>query len=197
MHEPAKEDLALVDAALRDRNAYARIVTRYEGVLERYVRRLLGQNAQFVDDVLQETFIKAYVNLNGYDRSRPFAPWLYRIAHNEAVTFLRRRRTQPQVIAGEEGRIILERTADGADIHATYGFIELEKRIQAALAGLEQRYRDVLVLRYLEERSYDDIADILALPPGTVATRLKRGLQRLKSALNSPEAGIGAYLRHE
>lgn len=192
-----EDDRALVEAALHDRNAYARIVTRYEDMLGRYVRRLLGRNAEAVDDVLQEAFIKAYVNLNDYDTSRPFAPWIYRIAHNEAISFLRKRRTQPQVIDGEDGRLILERMTDGTDLEETYGFIGIEKRIQAAIAELGQHYRDVLVLRYIEEKSYDDIADILALPPGTVATRIRRGLERLKTVLESPEAGMGAYQGHE
>jgi RNA polymerase sigma-70 factor (ECF subfamily) len=133
--------------------------------------------------VLQEIFIKAYVNLNDYDRTRPFAPWIYRIAHNETVSFLRKRRAQPQTIAGEDGLLILERMADQLDPNEGAGRMRIEKEIEAALAGLDERYREVLVLRYLEERSYDDIADILRLPPGTVATRIKRGLERLKATL--------------
>jgi len=63
--------------------------------------------------------------------------------------------------------------------------LRTDKEIAAAMAGLGERYRDVLVLRYLEEKSYDDIADILKLPAGTVATRIRRGLERLKSVLAS------------
>lgn len=184
MHDPSPEsDQALVEATLRDRNAYARLVDRYEPQLARYVKRLLGSYAQSAEDVLQEIFIKAYVNLNDYDRSRPFGPWIYRIAHNEAVSFLRKRRAQPQLIAGEDGLLILERLTSGREVNESAGLMRIEKEIAAAMAGLGERYRDVLVLRYLEDKSYDDIADILKLPAGTVATRLRRGLERLKSAL--------------
>src|SRR6476660_3139730 len=75
-------DNQLVEAALRDHRAYASLVLRYETVLGRYLRRLLGRHLQAVEDVLQEVFIKAYINLNDYDQSRPFGPWIYRIAHN-------------------------------------------------------------------------------------------------------------------
>ena len=98
----SSDDGLLVAAALRDRHAYSALVRRYESVLGRYVRRLLGRYGQSAEDVLQETFIKAYVNLNDYDRSRPFAPWIYRIAHNEAVSFLRKQRAVVQIV--EVGR---------------------------------------------------------------------------------------------
>ena len=100
---PAATDQELVRASLRDPAAYALIVRRYEPPLKRYVGRLLGTSSLQVEDVLQEVFIKAYVNLNDYDQRRPFSPWIYRIAHNEAMTLLRRRRAEPQVISGEEG----------------------------------------------------------------------------------------------
>lgn len=94
----APSDRTLVLAALADSIGYGAIVGRYEFVLRRYVTRLLGSHAQAVDDVLQETFLKAYLNLNDYDQARAFSPWLYRIAHNEAISFLRKLRAQPQAI---------------------------------------------------------------------------------------------------
>jgi RNA polymerase sigma-70 factor (ECF subfamily) len=192
-----RDDRELVDAALRDKNAYAGVVNRYERVLARYVRRLLGVYAQSAEDVLQETFIKAYINLNDYDGSRPFGPWIYRIAHNEAISFLRKRRPQPQFLAGEDGLLLLERMADEADLNERAGIDRFEKQMQAAISELDERYRDVLVLRYLEEKSYDDIGEILRLPSGTVATRIRRGLQRMKALLESSGASLREYDRHE
>jgi RNA polymerase sigma-70 factor (ECF subfamily) len=186
----SQDDRALVEAALRDRNAYAHLVRRYEPPLMRYVRRLLGPGADSAEDVLQEAFIKAFINLNDYDRSRPFSPWIYRIAHNEAMNFLRKRRIQPPVIGGEDGRLILERLRDGTLLNENTGPDRINK-IATALNGLDQAYRDVLVLRFLEEKGYDDIADILRLPPGTVATRIRRGLARLKVLLQSASVDIG------
>lgn len=180
------DDVQLVEAALRDRHAYAALVRRYEWVLGRYVRRLLGRHLQSADDVLQDVFIKAYVNLNDYDKSRPFGAWIYRIAHNEAISFLRRQRAGPQIVDNADARLILERVADHDNPEGTLQRSRTAEDVRKALAALDQRYRDVLVLRYLEERSYDEIADILEMPMGTVATLINRGLKQLRvgSAMN-------------
>jgi RNA polymerase sigma-70 factor (ECF subfamily) len=191
------DDRTLIAAALRERNAYGRIVTRYEQSLARYMKRLLGAYWQSAEDLLQEVFIKAYVNLNEYDRSRPFAPWLYRFAHNEAVSFLRSRRAQPQAIDGEDAGLILERMSKGGDVNERADLIRMKVKMQAAMAKIDARYRDVLVLRFLEEKSYDDVADVLRIPPGTVATRIRRGLKRLKSMLEGEPTVIEQQGQHD
>jgi RNA polymerase sigma-70 factor (ECF subfamily) len=185
------DDAALTAVALSERNAYGELVVRHEVPLGRYVRRLLGAHAQAGDDVLQEAFIKAYVNLRDYDPARPFAAWLYRIAHNEAMNYLRKRRAEPQLIDGEAGLLLIERLSDPRDPQARLAYAGLERTIAACLNSLGQRYRDVLVLRYLEDRSYSDIADILEMPPGTVATLIRRGLARLREALELSGLDIG------
>jgi RNA polymerase sigma-70 factor, ECF subfamily len=189
------DDAALVARALADRNAFALLVARYEGPLERFIRRLLGRYGQAAADVLQEAFIKAYVNLNAYDRSRPFAPWLYGIARNEALTYLRRRKAEPQVIDGEDGLLLLSRLIGAGDPQQSMAAAGVQRLIRASLEGIGARYREVLVLRFLEERSYDDIADILKLPPGTVATQIRRGLARLKLSLEEVGLGLGQWER--
>jgi RNA polymerase sigma-70 factor (ECF subfamily) len=178
---PSDQDL--VRASLRDPKMYALIVRRYEPLLKRYVGRLLGARSAHVEDVLQEVFIKAYVNLNDYDQKRRFSPWIFRIAHNEAMSLHRRKRTEPQLISGEEGLLILERMTEATDVQKNLDVARNEDRLRAAIAGLSRRYRDVIILRYLEERDYEDIADILQLPIGTVATLVSRGKQRLRRTL--------------
>ena len=179
----SRDDIALVSAALSDARAFAAIVERYERPLGRYVRRLLGAHAQSAEDVLQEAFLKSYVNLNDYDRSRPFAPWIYRITHNEAIAYLRKRGSQPQALDGQDAMTLLEQLADAADTAAALDRAELSRAMNDALNGLGASYREVLALRYLEDMNYDGIADVLHLPMGTVATRIRRGLTQLKAAL--------------
>ena len=181
--QSSSDDGLLVAAALRDRHAYAALVRRYESVLGRYVRRLLGRYGQSTEDVLQDIFIKAYINLNDYDRSRPFAPWIYRIAHNEAVSYLRKQRAGFQTFDGEDMLLILERIASDDNPEDNLQNSRTQGDVRKALSQLDQRYRDVIVLRYLEEKSYDEIADILQLPPGTVATFIHRGLKQLRTPL--------------
>ena len=178
-------DQDLVAAALRERNAYALIVRRWQPVLSRYLRRLLGQSAEAAEDVLQDVFIKVYVNLNDYDRARPFGPWIYRIARNEALSFLRKRKTEPPLVTGEDAQIIIERLSDGTDVQEMSERLRIEDKVRAAIVQLDLRYRDVLVLRFLEDKGYDEISEIMQVPPGTVATLINRGTKQLRSALEA------------
>lgn len=179
------QDRALIEAALMNGNAYAAVVRRYEIVLRRYVRRILGHHSQVADDVLQEVFIKAYVNLRDYDMERPFGPWIYRIAHNEAVSFLRKRRTESARVDGETASLILERMVDGVDVSEEFEKKRDAKMIQNAMTSLDKRYSEALVLRFLEDKSYDEISEILEIPAGTVATHINRGLKQLKKCLTT------------
>jgi RNA polymerase sigma-70 factor, ECF subfamily len=167
--------------ALRDARHFAQVVQRYEKPLLRYVRRLLGAQNSAAEDVVQEAFLKAYVNLNAFDHGRPLPPWLYRIAHNEAISLLRKRKAQGNILGHADSSALLERIA------AEESQVDLcearDSAIHGVLAGLDERYREVLVLRFLEDKSYSDIADILRLPQGTVATLIRRGLQRLRTVL--------------
>jgi RNA polymerase sigma-70 factor, ECF subfamily len=176
-------DRQLVEATLSDRRVYAHIVKRYKAPLGRYVRRLLGWYRESADDMLQEVFIRVYLNLNDYDQTRPFSPWIYRIAHNETVSLLRKRNAEPPVVAGDDAQLILEHVSSDDNPAAGWAERRTAHEIQNALAALDARYRDVLVLRFLEEKTYDEIADILQIPPGTVATFISRGLKQLKMPL--------------
>ncbi len=179
--------------ALRDRNAYAQIVRRWQPILSRYLRRLLGQHNEAAEDVLQDVFIKVYVNLNDYDHTRPFGPWIYRIARNEALSFLRKRKAEPPLVTGEDAQLIIERLSDGFDVQETSERLRIEEKVRVAINDLDPRYRDVLVLRFLEDKGYDEIAEILNVPAGTVATLIKRGTMLLRTALQA----IGLNLKDD
>jgi RNA polymerase sigma-70 factor, ECF subfamily len=173
-----------VQASLRDPNSYALIVQRYQPALSRYVGRFLAQSSAQTDDVLQEVFLKAYVNLRDYDPARAFSPWIYRIAHNEAVSALRRHRSDRNTISGDDGQMLIDRMIDPSDMQENIDLQRRKDTVHQAIAALDPRYRDVIVLRFLEDKSYDDISEILKLPMGTVATLVSRAKQRLKAVLD-------------
>ncbi len=154
------------------------------------MRRLLGRSAESTEDVLQDVFIKVYVNLNDFDWSRPFGPWIYRIARNEALSFLRKRKTEPPLVTGEDARLIIERLTDGSDVQEISDRARTEEKVRAAILKLDLRYRDVLVLRLLEEKGYEEIADIMQVPLGTVATLVSRGTKRLRTALIADDVDL-------
>lgn len=178
-----KTDQELVQESLADRHAFAALVAKYEAPLRRYVKRLGINSPEDADDVLQEAFIKAYVNLNDYDPSLPFGAWMYRITHNETISHFRKQRVRPRTVETEEDLAIFENIADGSDIPAETDKQILKVAVHKSLAALPEQYRNVLVLRFLEEKSYDEIAEILQIPSGTVATYISRGKRELKDML--------------
>ncbi|MHB1086794.1 MAG: RNA polymerase sigma factor [Minisyncoccota bacterium] len=178
-----KTDQELVQESLANRHAFAALVAKYEAPLRRYVKRLGVDSPEDAEDLLQEAFIKAYVNLNDYDPSLPFGAWMYRITHNETISHFRKQRVRPRTVETEENLVMFENIADDSDIPAEIDREILKKAIHTALAGIAEQYRDVLVLRFLEEKSYDEIAEILQIPSGTVATYISRGKRELKEAL--------------
>lgn len=150
------------------------VINRYQPKLLRYIIRLISDE-EMAEDVLQNTFISAYQNINSYNSSRPFSPWIYRISHNKAINELR----------NQKGKISLEMVAEVADPKSLEINDQLDKKrlreyLERSLDKLSLRYREVLILRFFEEKSYEEISEILKLPVGTVGVRIKRGLEKLK-----------------
>jgi RNA polymerase sigma-70 factor (ECF subfamily) len=176
-------DEALASAARTDARQFAYLVARYEAPLARYVRRLGVENAEDREDILQDVFVKIYENLNGFDPSLPFSSWAYRITHNETMSFFRRRNARPRSV--EVPDEVLERIASEYDIGADAAAREHADVVRACIAALPPAYADVLVLRFFEEKTYEEISDILRLPKGTVAVRLRRAKDRLAACLTA------------
>ncbi len=177
-------DEEIVRRALSDKEAFAHLIERYEAKLLRYLERLGVLVREDREDILQNAFVKAYRNLNSFDPTLAFSSWLYRIAHNEAMSFFRAKRARPQVILSEEGEaLITELRDDVADASAVAELRLSREELGKAFAKLEPRYRDVLTLRFFEERSYAEMSDILEVPVGTVSTLLYRAKRALREAL--------------
>jgi RNA polymerase sigma-70 factor (ECF subfamily) len=182
---PKKEltDQEAVTATLEDRNNFVVLVDRYQSALLRYIKRLGCNDTELAKDILQESFIKAYVNLNDYDASLSFSSWIYRITHNETISHFRRQKVRPRVAESEEELLLFQNIAADSDVQAEFDIRLAQKFVHEALSKLESQYKDVLILRFLEYKSYDEIADILQIPNGTVATYISRGKQKLKTIL--------------
>ncbi|NTV93161.1 MAG: RNA polymerase sigma factor [Chlorobiaceae bacterium] len=176
-------DQNLVLRALEDRNAFAAIVLRYEAPLMRYVIRLGCRNVASAQDLLQEIFIKTYLHLNDYDQSFPFSSWIYRIAHNEIISFFRKEKIRPSVLDREADLFLLENLVSDLGTSDSLHHRHNPREIQAAVEALEPKYQDVIVLKFFEEKSYEEISDILQMPEGTVATLINRAKKKMKSIL--------------
>jgi RNA polymerase sigma-70 factor (ECF subfamily) len=157
----------------------------FEEIVRRYQRRVYGVAYRIVrrrdvaDDVTQETFIRAWEKLSSYDVSRPFGPWVCRIAANLAVNHVRSPLAREQELP--EGHGESSSPAPGP----LQGVLDAEaQRVLAeALAGLPREQRAVFVLRVNEEMSYQEIAEALQLSIGTVMSRLHRAREKLREAL--------------
>lgn len=179
-------DGELVALTLRERNAFSLLVERYEDRLSRYVRRLGVKTNEDIEDILQEIFIKVYKNLNGFDTSLTFSSWIYRIAHNEAISFYRKRSVRPEghlIPTGDE--VLLWQPATDTILPDALFDQDVEAGIlNQALDKLASKYKNPLILRYFEYKEYDEISDILKIPTSSVGTLIHRGKKILHTELS-------------
>jgi RNA polymerase sigma-70 factor, ECF subfamily len=178
-----RSDQDLVSASLENRNKFVDIVLRYQKPIRRYVIRLGCRNSDDVEDLLQEIFIKLYLNLNEYDPDLKFSSWLYRIAHNETINFFRKRSIRQAPMVGEEGLRLLNNIIGGVDsIYVLHRKSDAEL-LQKAISQLKEQHSSILILKFLEEKSYIEISDILKLPIGTVGSLINRAKNHLRNIL--------------
>ncbi|MFH1375407.1 MAG: sigma-70 family RNA polymerase sigma factor [Patescibacteria group bacterium] len=186
------EDSDLAARAIENPDEYAPLVEKYEQPLLRYILRISNISQEEGEDLLQNVFLKAYQNLNDFDGKLKFSSWIYRIAHNEVVSAWRRRSARAGEINLEkaEAAKILCSTLD-VPVRTDEKF--LTESVREMLGKLPQKYREVLILRFLEEKDYSEISDILHKPPGTVATLLNRAKRAFEQAAR--EANLEKFLR--
>ncbi len=161
-----------------DQHAFASLMGRYETRLTRYGKRYLACDED-IEDVVQEVFLKTYQNIQSYNVSYRFSPWIYRIAHNAFVNVLRKQ-THRTFGFFDFDTFISPRLFD--EPHEESENAQLRTIIDTHLAQLKPKYREVLVLHYFEDMSYEEIADVLHVPIGTVGVRLRRAREMLRSS---------------
>jgi len=177
-------DALLVQNALVHSEEFGRIIDKYQEPLKRYIRRIARPASDDLDILLQDVFIKVYENLNDFDQTLAFSSWIYRIAHNESIDFLRKKKrfgaSLDDTTNDDDGITFAETLASDTDIAHDVDTSYIKKCIEAVLDDIEPKYRSVLVLKFLEEKDYNDISDILRKPPGTVATLIHRAKKEFK-----------------
>ena len=180
---PQPEINALIEAHLAgDPRAFARIVERYQVRLLNFVMRMIGDRER-AEDLVQEAFLRVHRHLHRFDRSRKFSTWVYTIASNLAKNELRNRGRSP-LIAFEQARPRDEddpRPIDFEDLgnrpDDLYEQRHLRSLVDQTVAKLTPHHREVFVLRELEGKSYEEIAEIVHCNLGTVKSRLNRARQ--------------------
>lgn len=181
---PEKSDAELVMLSLQNQEDFLHIMKRYEGKLLNYIRRISGVNLEDAEDILQDVFIKVYLNLAGYDQGLKFSSWTYRITRNEVISDFRKRRARPKVIWDFNSEMLHNLMSD-FDLSAQINNSLNNEIIFKILDRLDEKYKEVLVLKFFEEKSYEEIADIIKKPVGSVATLLHRAKKQFRREMQA------------
>src|SRR3954454_5170932 len=181
------ESVLVAQAREGDTQAFGDLVRRYEGKIFRLAQHIT-QNREDAEDVLQETFLKAYEHLDQFKGDAKFYTWIVRIAVNQALMKLRRRKTDRSVSIDEtidtgEDTVTREIAAWGEDPEERFSRDELGEILDGAVESLEPLYRSVFVLRDIEELSTEETAEALGLSVPAVKSRLLRARLQLREKL--------------
>ena len=175
-------DQEIIQLSLEQRDYFGCLHRRYEKKMIHYIIKISGLSIEEAEDILQDAFIKIWRNLHLYKPELSFSSWVYRIVHNETVSQWRKNKTlktfdQPMplnaMVMPDDYNPELKNTDQ--DIYA---------RVQKILGSIKKEYREVLILKYFENLSYEEISDVLRIPEGTVATRINRAKKAFKGEKN-------------
>ncbi|MDD4333150.1 MAG: sigma-70 family RNA polymerase sigma factor [Patescibacteria group bacterium] len=168
---------------LENQEIFAYLIDRYQSKLARYIKRLTNYIPEEVEDLLQDIFIKVYKNLNSFDRDLKFSSWIYRIAHNEVISNFRQKNRRPHCYPGDDNERELINLVSEINIEKEINNKLTRESIKKVMDELDEKYSEVLILKYFEEKNYEEMSDILEKPLGTVATLLNRAKKEFKKEL--------------
>jgi len=172
MTDKTDEELALL--SVENQNYFMCLMQRYESKLLRYIKRISGLKPEDCEDLLQDVFIKAFLNLRGFSIDLKFSSWVYRIAHNHVISNYRKIKSRGIEIYESEDQPFWENILSDLDASKDADLALLRQNINKVLDDLDVKYREVLVLRFWEDKDYQEISDILQKPMNTVGTLLNR-----------------------
>jgi RNA polymerase sigma-70 factor (ECF subfamily) len=185
--ESRKEDSALIKRALAsDQEAFRKLRSKYYDSIFKLINRMI-RNREEVEDLTQEAFIKAFVSLSNFNEEFAFSTWLYKIATNNTIDYIRKKKLQTfsidKPVESEESDFSFE-LAD-TDLEPDQELIasQRKKMLNDAMNSLPPKYRQVILMRHVEEKDYGEIAKILKLPLGTVKAHIFRARELLYKQL--------------
>jgi RNA polymerase sigma-70 factor (ECF subfamily) len=172
-------------AAAGDGVCFDQLVERYHRQIANFVFRMVG-NYETALDLTQEVFIKVYSSLGRYNPEFKFSTWIYKIASNTAIDYLRKQSVSVSplyMVSGDDEEFELPIPAKGPNPERALERTERSAQIEEAISKLPPRYRELIVLRHVSELSYDEIAEVTALPLGTVKNRIFRAREAMRKHL--------------
>jgi len=155
-----------------DRNLYAVIIERYQKRLLRYANNLIKDEDKAID-IVQTSFIKAFTDLNSFNTKKKFSSWIYRIVHNETINLIKKYHKETPLPEDFD-------FSSDENIEEDFGKKETTIKVEKCLKEIPLLYSEPLSLYYLEDKSYQEVSDILRIPMGTVAIRINRAKKLMK-----------------
>lgn len=190
----SKADLVLVNRATGgDQEAFKELFQKYKTPLFYHVLRMV-HNREIVEDLLQEIFLKAFDNIYSYNPAYAFSTWLYRITTNHTIDYLRKKKLKTysldEPIKTKDG----DMSIDVIDEHMSSDDMIMRKQraaiLKEAMVSLPAKYRQVIELRHMDELSYQEIADIMELPLGTIKAHIFRARELLYKYLKDRQGSF-------
>ena len=163
----------------KDKEAYSYIIDRYKKRIWRYINRLIN-NPNETDDLTQQTLVNVYVNLNSFDGDKKFSSWIYRIAHNLAVNWIKRKKAS---ISLDHNEVVASRLSSEIDVFKKVSENEFYEKVTMLINKLPEKFKEPFILRYMEDKTYNEISDILRMHKSTVGTMINRAKKILKKEL--------------
>ncbi|MFA6007528.1 MAG: RNA polymerase sigma factor [Candidatus Shapirobacteria bacterium] len=152
---------------------------RYEEKLANYVRRFTYLSDDDIADIIQESFINTYQHLNDCDCNLKFSSWLYRIVHNQAINFMKKNKQSVKIDIENNDEFVDWLVAD-INIEKDTIKLHFNDYLKTILDKIKPEYKEVLILKFFEDKDYSEISDILQKPMGTVATLISRAKLQFK-----------------
>ena len=162
-----------------DKEKFGVLMERYQEKLSRYGKKFLS-SPDNIEDVVQDVFIKTYQNIKSFDVSQKFSPWIYRIAHNTYINAIKKYSNGPLYLFDFD--TLISHTVTEDPIEREREQKEMKNLVEKGLSQIEPKYREILILYYIEDLSYKEISDILHIPIGTVGVRIMRAKELMKEA---------------
>ncbi len=164
---------------LGEKEKFGELMERYEEKLIKYVTFLLNRKREDTEDIVAETFIKAYQNLTGFEDDKKFSSWIYRIAHNLVIDYFRKNKIKEKELLDEEWQEIGDRVLIEDEIIKN----EEKEKLAKAFKKLNLEEKNLVRWFYFEEKSYEEIGDILRISIGNVGVKLNRMKKKLKELM--------------
>jgi RNA polymerase sigma-70 factor (ECF subfamily) len=173
------EQLAVL--SLEDHLSFSILINRYRDRLLNYIKRISNFSQEDASDILQDVFLKVYLNLNDFDSDLKFSSWIYSITRNQIIGNYRKFKVRPEGNSMPMNESIIKKIVYDFDIEKEIDIKIDNKIIFNVLNDIKPKWKEILILRFFEERDYGEISDIIKKPIGTVASMLNKAKKEFKN----------------